>query len=94
MSANSNKSIFGYIGMVKSRPALTNNCPLAHPRWAKGVNNLQTFTKSSLHGRRFLSSKPSGFNNILLHPSFVTGLVDGEGSFAVNVRKNPKSRLG
>ena len=30
----------------------------------------------------------------MLHPSFVSGLIDGEGSFAVNIRKNSKSRLG
>lgn len=70
--------------MVRSRPALTNNY----------VNNQVAFSKSSMNTRRFFSSKPSGCNNILLHPSFVTGFVDGEGSFGVNVRKDSRSRLG
>ena len=29
-----------------------------------------------------------------LHPNFVTGFVDGEGSFGVNIRKSPKHKVG
>ncbi|CAG8976694.1 hypothetical protein HYALB_00008445, partial [Hymenoscyphus albidus] len=33
-------------------------------------------------------------NAPLLHPGFITGFVDGEGSFIIRVRKNPKYRTG
>ena len=70
-----------------SRPTIANNF----------VNYLLTFSRC-LYVGRFLSTKVSSkegsFNNASLHPSFVTGLIDGEGSFAVNIRKNSKFRLG
>lgn len=56
ISANSNKSVFGYIGMVKSRPTLTNNY----------VNLLKMLGSSNTLNTRLYSSNKVSFGKFYL----------------------------
>lgn len=44
--------------------------------------------------RSFSTSVHKSHNDQILNPNWVTGFVDAEGCFMVNIRKNPKSKLG
>lgn len=50
----------------------------------------------SFEHRRFYSSatNPDLNNKYSLNPSFITGLIDGEGSFIVSILKNPRYNTG
>ncbi len=67
-----------------------NNCYIK-----KLTNKLREF--DSNYFVRFYSTdlnNVSSENKYLLHPNFVTGFIDGEGSFMVYIRKSSRSRTG
>lgn len=44
--------------------------------------------------RSYSTSVHKSYNNQILNPNWVTGFIDAEGCFMVNVRKNPKTKTG
>lgn len=62
--------------------------PLSNQNW------LPLFRKYSSISSQSLIKNPDLEISSVIHPWFITGFTDGEGSFLIRVRKNPKYKVG
>ena len=90
-----------YIGSTKSiKIRLYNYFNLALLEAQKGrpvsisLRKLGRASFSSLAALQSQTRISWGTSQDLLNPNFVTGFTDGEGSFLIIIRKNPKSKIG
>ena len=83
---------------------LYSSLPLIPPRGIRGSSSpplpCQGEGDDELHRLRRGSSKVvkqcevGSIQNVIINPGFLTGFVDGEGSFLINIQKNKRLKVG